>query len=55
MRKTSFARIITIFQIKENMSYRNIKVIENEDLLKDLEIYLLINQANKLKVNFFLI
>jgi hypothetical protein len=44
-----------IFQIKENMSYRNIKAMENEDSLKDIEIHLLISQTNKLKVNFYLI
>lgn len=43
-----------IYQIKENMSYQNIKVMEKEDLHLDLENHLLINLANKQKVKIYL-
>jgi hypothetical protein len=41
--------------MKENMFYQNIKVMEKEDLHMDLEIHLLINQANRLKVILIII
>jgi hypothetical protein len=41
---------IMIYQIKENMYYQNLRVMEKEDLHMDLEIHLLINQANRPKV-----
>jgi|JI7StandDraft_1071085.scaffolds.fasta_scaffold501394_1 hypothetical protein len=46
---------ITIYQMKENMFYQNIKVMAKEDLHMDLEIHLLINQANRLKVILIII
>jgi|688.fasta_scaffold120142_3 hypothetical protein len=39
-----------IYQIKENMFYQNIKVMEKEDLRMDLENHLSISRANKQKV-----
>lgn len=45
---------ITIYQIKENMFYQNIKVMEKEDSHMDLGIHLLTNQVNRLKVIFII-